>query len=378
MTIAYFNAEKYYGREYAEFSHTFRSIAFEIDKNPESILHYIDSPAIQFILHDRHSDTSMRTEYLEAFAYGDPGVLLACPGPSLSGLLIRELGLPEQIDLFYRLLLEHRCRTFFALSEPEKGSDANHIQTTLLPFRNNSCFQLHGTKSFFGNAAVAKMGVVLARASDGPVGIRAVWLTPDLMNSETIQKKAFQMHSLRGAQIGAIQFSGTEIPAEQILGHHLSACQNGLLGILKVFNRLRTGVGALAIGQAQGVCDMTTYIKRSECRSLQSTFSHLNAKLSTARHMLRNAAKTVDLNPYASNSVSSAKMYATQAAEAVIEQCIALCRFDQLVENPWIVKSHRDVFCWEYMEGTTNIQRKQIASGLNQYFKNHFSFNGSL
>jgi acyl-CoA dehydrogenase len=379
MTIANFNAEKYYGCKYASFAHYFRTLAFKVDQNPDTILDYIDSPAVQFVLNDRDSDTLKRTEYLEALAYGDPGVLLACPGPSLSGLLMRELGLPEQIVSFYDLLLKHQCRTFFALSEPQKGSDANNIQARLVRYTDSrNYFRLTGTKSFFGNASVAQMGVVLARISDSPVGIRAVWLTPDLMRSETIEKMAFQMHSLRGAQIGAIRFSETKIPAEQVLGHHLSACQNGLLGILKVFNRLRTGVGALAIGQAQAVCDLTLSIKKSEFRSLHSTFVNLNCMLSTARNMLRSAAKTVDLDPYNSNVVSGAKMYATQTAEAVITECFSLCQFNELVENPWLVKSHRDVFCWEYMEGTTNIQRKQIASGLNQYMNNHFRFGGSL
>lgn len=363
-----------YGELYASFANSFREIAFEIDSNPQAIFKYSDLTAVDFILSDRDSTAVKRTEYLEPFGYGDAGVLLACPGPSLSGLMLRELGLPEQVDTFYRQLKEKRMRTFFALTEPEKGSDANQIQTRLI--KTNNHFTLNGAKSFFGNGAVGDMGVVLARMSDGPVGIRAVWLAPDIMNDISIEKLTLSQFSLRGAQIAVMQFNQTYIPESQVLGHHLSACENGLLGIMKVFNRLRTGVGALAIGQAQGVYDLTFQLNQNRFKSLKSAFSDMNLSLASAREMLSHAASIVDQDPYASQPVSLAKANATQIAEAVIEQCIDLCSMDDLILNPWLMKAYRDVFCWEYMEGTTLIQKKQIARvlpkiviGANRYGK---------
>lgn len=366
MSSYYIEPNIRYGELYASFAQSFRDIAFEIDVDPQCIFNHIDLPAIDFILSDRESTAASRTAYLEAFGYGDAGVLLACPGPSLSGLMLRELGLPEQIDVFYNTLKEQKMRTFFALSEPEKGSDANYIQTRLQKNTATNNYFLNGTKSFFGNGAVAHQGIVLARTSDGPVGIRAVWLTPEILaNNSAIERNTLPLFSLRGAQIAVMTFNHALIPETKILGQHLSACENGLFGIVKVFNRLRTGVGALAIGQAQGVYDLVFKLKQKNFISLKSTFTDLDYLLQSARQLLCNAAVMVDQNPLASQSVSLAKMNATVTAEKVISRCVDLCAMNQLIENPWLMKAYRDVFCWEYMEGTTNIQKNEISKNLS-------------
>lgn len=368
MSLYYVEPSIRYGELYASFAQDFRDIAFEIDADPECIFKHLDLPAVDFILSDRDSTAVARTAYLEAFGYGDAGVLLACPGPSLSGLMLRELGLPDQIDLFYSMLKTQKMRTFFALSEPEKGSDANYIQTRLQKnSRVRGSYRLNGVKSFFGNGAVANQGIVLAKIAEGPVGIRAVWLMPEILsNNDSILRQTLPMFSLRGAQIAIMSFHDTVVPQECILGEHLSACENGLLGIIKVFNRLRTGVGALAIGQAQGVYDLTFQLKQKNFLSLKSEFADINHQLISARQLLQKAAAIVDENPLASQSVSLAKMNATETAEKVISRCIDLCTMDQLIENPWLTKAYRDVFCWEYMEGTSNIQKKEISKNLPQ------------
>ncbi len=362
MNVYYISPENRYGEQYFSFSNDFRRIAFEIDQNPQSILKYSDLPVINYLLSDCDSTAIKRTEYLEALSYGDPGVLLASPGPSLSGLMLRELGLPEQIDRFYRMIKENKMRTFFALTEPKKGSDASEIETQLI--KNNKNYFLEGIKCFFGNGVVAETGVVLARFARSPIAIRAIWLTPDILQDTTIEKIPLPMYALRGAQIAAMQFNQTSIPHEQILGHHLSACENGLLGVIKVFNRLRTGVGALAIGQAQAVYDITYQLHQENFTCFKSQFYTLNQLLKTARHILHNAAKKVDRDPLVSADVSLAKANATNAAETVIQQCVDLCTLDQLIENPWLMKAYRDVFCWEFMEGTTHLQKKQIARNI--------------
>ena len=189
MKSNYIPAEIRYGELFASFANSFREIAFEIDEEPSKIKQYSHLPAIDFLISDRDSTTFERTCYLEAFAYGDPGVLLASPGPSVAGLMLRELGLPEQITEFYTLLREKRMTTFFALTEKEKGSDAMHIDTRLHQdiFSKNN-YTLQGEKYFSGNASIADMGIVLAKISDGPMGMRAVWLTNAILNSSNIER----------------------------------------------------------------------------------------------------------------------------------------------------------------------------------------------
>lgn len=366
MINKYINPDIRYGKTLSNYARTFRKIAMNIHENPGSITDYLDLPAIDFLVSDESSTTLYRTHYLEALSYGDPGVLLSCPGPSLSGVAMRELGSPVQLSNFYRILKEKKWRTCFALTEPERGSDATNIKTHLL--KENNRYFLTGEKCFFGNGAVAEMGIIFAKISDNPVGTRAILLTPDILNSVLVEKKILPQFSLCGAQISAMTFNRVEIPEEYILGQHLSSCQNGLLAIVKIFNQFRTGVGALSIGQAQGVLDLcyqkhAFYFKKTEIGSM-------NSQLSIARKLLHQSAAKIDLDPMDGLGVSVAKANASHTAEQVIKLCVAHLPFDVLLSEPWITKSYGDVFCWEFMEGTTHIHRNQIARQLDQIVKN--------
>src|SRR3989338_9965374 len=111
MTFSYFiDPLERYGNELYSFSECFRSIAFEIDKDPLVINSYYHLPVFDFLVSDRDSSTLDRTLYLEALAYGDPSVLLASPGPSLSGLMIRELGTSDQVERFFSLLKKNKMK----------------------------------------------------------------------------------------------------------------------------------------------------------------------------------------------------------------------------------------------------------------------------
>lgn len=347
----------------------FRKIALDIDNTPTKIRHYLGLPAIDFLISDRDSNVLTRTSYLEAFSYGDPGVLLACPGPSLSGLMLRELGSEVQIENFYHDIKVKKMRTFFALTEPTKGSDANNIETKLL--KSGKKYFLTGEKAFFGNGAVAETGVVLARINEGPIGIRAVLLTPDNLSSPNIESVSLPMMGLRGAQIAYMRIRDLEIHKENILGSQKSACENGLMGILNVFNKLRTGVGALALGQAQGVYD-TIFLQMNGKN--KSIFHALNTKLTSARRYLYHAAHSVDNNASDFYVVSSAKIIAVRTAQTVIKTCFDMCSWDELIANPWVMKAYRDVFCWEFMEGTTAIQKLQMRSKLRSMFDEAIPF----
>ena len=190
----YLSPDVRYGEELYSYAIDFRKIALFIDRDPLSIVNYYHLPAIHYLISDKNSTALERTLYLEAFSYGDPGVLLASPGPSLSGLMLRELGSQYQIDTFYSMIQLQKMRTFFALTELKKGSDANNIETALV--KKEGKYFLTGEKCFFGNGAVAETGIVLARINPSPVGMRAIWLNPEMFKSKEIEKHLLAMASL--------------------------------------------------------------------------------------------------------------------------------------------------------------------------------------
>jgi acyl-CoA dehydrogenase len=373
MKMPYVNPEQRYGNEFINYARLFRKVCLEVDENPDVIFEYGNRSAVQFLLNDRTSNTLERTCYLEAYAYGDPGVVLACPGPSLSGLMIRELGTKEQIDGFYNFLQTHLARTFFALTEPTVGSDAAALKCTLTPIKNlKGRYYLNGEKCLFGNGEAGKIGVILARTHTGPLGIRAVLITPEILNSNHgwITRKGLPMIGLRGAQIAYMRFNNCPIDSQQLLGEHLRPMQHGMMAVIKTFNRLRTGVGALAIGQAQAVLDYLYESKKIWNLSEKNYYCDLYYQVDAARQLLINSAKKIDLNPSDSFSVSVSKVQATQIAEKVISRCIDMLDPAVLLENQWLAKCYRDSFAWEFMEGTKNMQLKNV----HQTFKERLSY----
>lgn len=378
MNMPYMDATDRYGAKYANFAILFREIALVIDANPDKIFEYCDEPSIQFLLTDQSSTSYERTCFLEAFSYGDPGVVLACPGPSLSGLIIRELGTQEQVDMFYALLENEKARTFFALTEPLKGSDAGALQSQLIlqNCKGNKYF-LNGEKCLFGNGAVGKIGVILARTHPGPLGIRAVLITAEELdpNKGWIHRENLSMTGLRGAQIAYMRFNNCPVSSDMLLGQHLRPMQRGMMAVMKTFNKFRSGVGALGIGQAQAVLDYLYMSKKNWNSTEKSIYADLYYKLESARQLLRLAAKKSDSNPYDSYHVSISKVQATKTSEYVVATSIAMLDPAIFLENQWLAKCYRDSFAWEYMEGTRNMQLKNVYQKFQSNVENHTNNN---
>lgn len=373
MTLAYIKPEKRYGKILSNHAKFFRALSLKIDENPDIILYFRNHPALQFILSDSHSSTYERTQYLEAFAYGDPGALLASPGPSLSGLIIRELGTDEQIEQFYRYIKQHSARTFFALTEPTKGSDAANILCRLTPSdHTKSTYYLNGEKCLFGNGAIGQIGVVLAKTHPGPLGMTAILITEELLVSTErwITRHTLPLSGLRGAQIAYMSFNNCPINRHHILGQHKGLLQRGMMAVIKTFNRLRSGVGALAIGQAQAVLDYVYENKSSWNKNEIALYNDLFHQLTFVRTQLLHSSQQVDTNVYCSFNTSLSKLRATELAENVMTTCIDLLGGTCLLDNPWLAKCYRDIFAFEYMEGTSTMQLQNIyrayLSNMNQ------------
>jgi acyl-CoA dehydrogenase len=362
MSLPYQAAVERYGHKYVGYADFFRQQALVIDEHPNVILQYLNHPALQEILNDNNSNAVYRTQLLEALGYGDPGVALACPGPSLSGLIMRELGTNQQIADFFQFLKVEKARTFFALTEPLKGSDAAALQTMLSYEPQTNSYYLNGEKCLFGNGAVGKIGVVLARLQPGPLGIRAILITPDMLLPERgwIERENLMMTGLRGAQIAYMRFNNCPVKLENILGNHMRPMENGMMAVIKTFNRLRTGVGALAIGQAQAVLDYCYQNKKNWHQTENNLYQNLYYKLSVVRLQLLKGAEQIDLNPFASQQIAIAKVQAGNLAEEVMSSVVLMLGPYVFLENEWLAKCYRDCFAWEYMEGTSNMQYKHI------------------
>lgn len=347
----------------------FRNIALEIDHSPERISEYLSHDGIRSLCFDRDSTCISRAKLLEALSYGDSGVLLACPGPSLSGLMLRELGSEEQKSYFFDYIERNHSATFLAVTEPNKGSDAGKMETQIMKVDEEN-FEIYGEKWLVGHGADAPIGVLVARTSNGPLGITAVLLTPEVMTNagKTLQREHLDVVGLHGARLSRFKFNGLKVKRENILGYHLSPIKRGMMAVMKTFNRMRPGVAAFALGHAQAVSD---YAKSNFKLSVSQMriIDQVDAEIMASRLMLYKAADRIDKNPVESAYASVAKVKATAIAEKATEIVVDIAGVNYL-KHQLLMKWQRDVYGYEYMEGTSHIQLKHVYQGyINEKFE---------
>ncbi|MFC5186351.1 acyl-CoA dehydrogenase family protein [Actinomadura harenae] len=366
-----------------EWARDLRPLALDLERDPELVHGLLDRPGLAFlaraavpaahnpdpIVLDGHLFDGMggleRVTFVEEFAACDTGMLLAAPGSSLSGIFVALLGDEEQKRWFYGRLLERPTWSFFALTEPDRGSDAPALESTLTPAGpEGGPLLLNGTKRFIGNAARAAVGMVFARVRPGPLGIVSVLVDTA---APGFRAEPFPTVGLKGNQVSEVVFTDLEVPAERVLGRHLSATRRGLAGAVQGFNRLRPGVAALGVGIARGALDYVLE-HRSDLTSWErDELDRVSRRIAGVRQLVRRAGVAMDENdPMLGYLASMAKARAARLAEDVTLAMPDYFGPGARWEHPLLDKYARDARGVEFMEGTSNIQNLTVFQGLSQ------------
>jgi acyl-CoA dehydrogenase len=238
------------------------------------------------------------------------------------------------------------------MTEPGRGNDASALETRL-DRQAAGHYLLRGTKRYIGNGSRGSIGVVFARTGSGPLSIRAALAETPVAGFEAT---ALDMIGLRGACLGEIRLDDVPVPAELVLGRHLPAARRGLWGAVRVFNTMRAHVAALAVGTGLALVDLV----RAE-RPQAPGAADLAARLGACRRLVYAAGAAVDRDRGADGLPSTAKVTATALAREASRWAVRSLNSDAIAEHPLLEKWARDVCAFEFMEGTTDIQRQHVA-----------------
>lgn len=293
---------------------------------------------------------------LEECAWGDLGVALAAPGAPMAGVAVEVLGDDAQKEFFFGRLQEGPTWTFFALTEPERGSDAGGLRTTLTPAPGGG-FILSGAKRYVGNAVRGQLGVVFARTGPGPLGLGAVVVDT---SAPGFKAEPIPTLGLRGAQLGAITMDAVPIPPEQVLGRGLRATQRGMWGWLRTFNLLRPSVASMGVGMARAAYEYVLSNRTSLNGGERDRLAAMERRIAAVRALTRRAAIEVRRYPDAGALASAAKVRAARLAEDVVLSALDFFGPAARYEHPFLEKLARDVRGIELMEGAGNIQRLSL------------------
>ena len=312
----------------------------------------------------------------EAIAYVSPlaDSIFAVQGLGSHPILLAGEGARRAAILAEVVRGERVCA--FALTEPEAGSDVASMRSTAR--REGDSWILDGEKVFISNVGIANHYVVFANAdpSKGKKGISA-FLVDAKSEGLTTEPIAMSVDH----PLGRVGMKSCVVPASALIGevgHGLRLA----LGTLDVF---RTSVGAAAVGMARRALDEA--IARTTSRAqfgkpiaefqlTQAALADMATELDAARLLVFRAAWEKDLPELAdteanlarrranATSVAMAKMYATEAAQRIIDRAVQLFGGLGVTDRCIVDRLYREIRPLRIYEGTTEIQKLIIGSAL--------------
>jgi alkylation response protein AidB-like acyl-CoA dehydrogenase len=349
-----------------------RGRGLSIDADPDDMEQHFNSPVYTMI---RLSNTP--PEYREAvpggdyrlmkaksvledivgmveLARGDMSAMFACPCPALAGVYVSLLGNAAQQEKFYTRLHGGRSWTFFAMSEPDQGSDATNMQTRLEKDGSGG-YLLYGVKRYIGHGARGSIGVVFGRTGRSSLSIRAAMVE---VPAEGWQARRLDTVGLRGAYLSELHFDGVPVPADMLLGEHLPVTRRGIWGAIKTLNNMRIQLSASAVGTAMAMAEYVV-----EHRKNAPGADLALARAAAGRQLVYQAAARLDADPERGYFASAAKLSAVRMAVQTARWAAAAIGPAGLLEHPLLEKWTRDVRAFEFMDGTSNMQRLHVARG---------------
>lgn len=294
------------------------------------------------------------------------GLILAVQ--QLGAMPIMLAGTEEQKRRYLPRLASGEWLAAYGLTESASGSDAAAMQTFAV--RKGDRYVLNGSKRFITNGGLAQVNSIFA-ITDRSAGTRGI--------SGFIVEKDFPGFSvgriedkmgIKGSQTAELIFNDCEVPAENLLGHE----GEGFKLALMTLDRTRIGIGAQALGIAQGALDLAVAYSKQRVQfkrpiaanqGIQFMLADMATKVEAARLLVYNAAEMVDreLADFACYS-SMAKLFASDSAMAVTNDAIQILGgYGYMKEYP-AERMLRDAKITQIYEGTNQIQRLVIARSL--------------
>ncbi|GBD92820.1 acyl-CoA dehydrogenase [bacterium BMS3Abin05] len=295
---------------------------------------------------------------------GSTGITLAAH-TSLGSYPIYVFGTEAQKQKYLRPLAEGKSVGAFGLTEPEAGSDAAGVKTSAK--KAGDRYLLNGTKMFCTNGGKADFIIVSVRTN------------PDVerhkgMSTFIVEKKfpgfklgkAENKMGLHASNTQELIFEDCEVPAENLLGHE----GDGFKLAVATLDEGRIGIGALALGIAQGALDHAVRYATERTQfgkpighfqGIQFMLADMGTEVQAARHLVYDAARLKDAGKPFTKEAAMAKLYASEVSTRTANRAIQIYGGYGYTQDYPVERFYRDAKLMEIGEGTSEIQRLVIA-----------------
>jgi glutaryl-CoA dehydrogenase len=254
----------------------------------------------------------------------------------------------------------------FALTEPEHGSDAVHLESSVR--RDGDEYVINGRKRWIGNATIADVVIVWARDEDGHVGGYLVEKgTPGFEATVMTGKTA-----LRAVWQADIELHDVHVPAES----KLPGCRN-FRDVAGVLARTRYTVAWRALGMALGAYEAALdYSKEREqfgrpiagYQLVQDKLSRMLAEITAMQLLCLRLSELAQDGRLTAGMASLAKMNHAAKAREIVGMARDILGGNGILLSNHVARHHADMEAIFTFEGTDSIQSLIVAreiTGMN-------------
>ncbi len=293
------------------------------------------------------------------------GVAVCFAANALGSYPIILFGTEEQKKKYLPRIASGEYYAAFALTEPNVGSDASAVETKAR--EDGDYFILNGSKQWITNGGSADVLTVFASTAPekGARGISAFIVEKDTPGFIVGSKE--KKLGIRCSDTCELRFEDCRVPKENLLGKK----NRGFLVAMATFEKSRPGIGAQAVGIAQGALDEAIEFARqrvqfgqpvSSFQAIQHMMADCAMQVEAARLLVYHAARAVDADaPDASKLSAMAKTFASDVAMKVTIDAIQMCGGSGYMREFPMEKYMRDAKITQIYEGTNQIQRTIIG-----------------
>ena len=274
----------------------------------------------------------------------------------------------DQKKRLFGQIIEEKGVAAYALTEPNAGSDVAGIKTSAI--LKGDKYILNGHKRFITNGSPSSFITVFA-ITDPDKGARSLTAFVVPTNSPGVEIVADMKKMGQKASIQTeFKFHDVEIPVENRIGRE----GQGFLLAMKTFERTRTGVAALSVGNAREAFDTAKIWAKNRIQFGKSIvvnqgvsfmLADMATELEAARLLTWNAAWAYDNKQKNANLLSAmCKLYASDIGMKVTTDAVQVMAGEGYSYDYLVEKMMRDAKLCQIYEGTNQIQRLVISKGI--------------
>jgi acyl-CoA dehydrogenase len=244
----------------------------------------------------------------------------------------------------------------FALSEPEAGSDVQAITTRAR--RQGDAWVLDGTKTWISNGGIADFYVTFAKADEG--------ITAFVVDAKEVDASE-RIEIVAPHPMATLKLKGAK-------GQLLGEAGAGFKLAMRNLDIFRTTVAAAALGFARRALDEALAQAKgrkmfgqtlADFQLTQGKLADMATAIDAGALLAYRAAWVKDVKKQrVTREAAMAKMYATEAAQQVIDDAVQLCGGLGVMRGHPVERLYREVRALRIYEGATEVQKLIIARDL--------------